>query len=904
LTPHAVSDINAVHSPQQEIDFMPLTSGTRLEHYEILTILGSGGMGEVYRARDTKLGRDVAFKVLPSAFAGDADRLTRFQREAHALAALNHPNIAQIYGLAESNGTRGIVMELVEGETLQARLKRGPVPVKETIEIAKQIAEALEAAHERGILHRDLKPGNIMLTAEGRVKVLDFGLAKSVESHDLNTNLSQSPTVVTNAPTEANVLLGTAAYLSPEQVRGRPADHRSDIWAFGIVLYEMLTGQQAFTGETMTDVISGIVRIDPDWNGLPREVPASLRAVLKRCLEKDRRRRFQAIGDVRYELEEAKAAPVQADSVKSNKREWVAWGVAALLLVGFISIFFLMRTPPAFQPPASRFYIEFPPEATLSVSPDPYPAVSPDGRYVVFRAGAAGASQLWLRPIGALTVQPIPGDTVVSLGHPFWSPDSRYIAFFSQNKLKKVAVEGGPSQVLCNADGQGGTWGAGNVILFENSDGLFRVPAAGGNAVPVRIPEKSKKELAYHYPSFLPDGQHFVYVAVSADPGRTEVRAGALDSKDDKPLFFADSPVFYSYSRHLLFVRDGTLMAQPFDPEKLSLTGDVFPVAERIAGTTAARNGTGDWAFSLSNAGTLVYRTGAEGGSTNFTWVDRSGKDLGSLPIVGNFVRPAISRDQNRIVAEKVDAKGIDLWVLDLLRGSTSRFTYDPAPDMFAVFSPDGQKIAFTSNRSGGFGIYIKAATGVGIEELIQNVAGTTSLGVASWSPAGNVLLYNVLTGDAGWDAWALPLTGDRKPYPVFNQKFDELRTRFSPDGHWIVYTSNETGRQEIYVQTFPVSGGKWQVSVNGGIEALWRGDGKEIFFNSLDGKMMAVDVKLSSTFEAGVPHELFQIPGAIAGTRFVVASDGQRFLLPLTAKATERPRLTAVLNWTSDIKK
>jgi dipeptidyl aminopeptidase/acylaminoacyl peptidase len=347
-------------------------------------------------------------------------------------------------------------------------------------------------------------------------------------------------------------------------------------------------------------------------------------------------------------------------------------------------------------------------------------------------------------------------------------------------------------------------------------------------------------------------------------------------------------------------------MAQPFDPEKLSLTGDVFPVAERIAGTSNAqvRSGSGDWAFSLSVAGTLVYRTGTEGGSTNFTWVDRSGRNLGALAIVGNFVRPAISRDQNRIVAEKLDGNGIDLWVLDLLRGSTSRFTYDPARETFAVFSPDGQKIAFTSNRKNGFGIYVKPATGVGAEELIQNVSGATNVGVASWSPDGNVLLYNVLTGEAGWDAWALPVTGDRKPYPVLNQKFDEFRTRFSPDGHWIVYTSSETNRNEIYVQTFPVSGGKWQVSVNGGSEALWRGDGKEIFFNSLDGKMMAVDVKLGSTFEAGVPHELFQIPGTIAGTRFVVASDGQRFLLPLTAKGTERPRLTAVLNWISDIKK
>ena len=764
------------------------------------------------------------------------------------------------------------------------------------------MTEALEAAHERGVVHRDLKPGNIMLATSGKVKVLDFGLAKAkaLDTPGSGVSLSNSPTMLTAGGSQPSGLIGTAAYMSPEQVRGQLADERSDVWAFGCVLYEMLTSRQPFTGETITDLIGGIVRVDPDWNALPASTPSMLRGILRHCLQKDRRRRFRAIGDVGIELEELHGTPAPAIPVSKTRKRMVAVIAAVLVLITITAILagIYFRPAPA-QLLASRFEMELPLSTTLLGTAAPFPTVSPDGRYVAFVAvSPATVGQLWIRSIGVLTAQPIAGaDVSVPInGYPFWSPDSRFIAFFSGGKLQKLAIGGGPSQILCDASSNptSGTWNKDDVILFEHQGSIHRVAAAGGVSTPVRTPDKSKKEVSYKFPSFLPDGRSFVYVAVSSESGRTEVRAGALntDSNLDKPLFSGNSRVRYADPGYLLFIRAGTLMAQPFDARRLLLTGDSFPVAGQVAFN--ANNGNA--AFDVSGNGTLVYRAGNLPGRTEITWFDRSGKKIGVVPVDGNFTNPNLSPDQNRIAVEKLEGSVRDIWLIDLVRGTTSRFTFDAAIHQYPVFSPDGQQVLFVSDRSGSNDLYMRAANGVGEEKLLLKKAD----GVSDWSTDGKTVLYAV--GNP-FEVWALPMTGDKKPYPLVNQKFRYIRAKFSPDGRWFAYTSNESGRDEIYVQTFPPSGGKSQVSVNGGAYAYWRRDGKEIIFGTGDRKIMAVDVKLATSFEAGVPRQLFEIPETMAGVRFAITADAQRFLIPLLSN-TNRSTLTTVLNWTADIKK
>jgi Tol biopolymer transport system component/tRNA A-37 threonylcarbamoyl transferase component Bud32 len=881
---------------------LSVTVGSNLGLYEITALMGKGGMGEVYRARDKKLKRDVAIKILPDEFSRDAGRVSRFQREAEVLASLNHPNIAAIYDIQESEGSCFLVLELVEGETLAKRIARGPIPIDEALLIAKQICEAVEAAHEKGIIHRDLKPANVKVLPDGKVKVLDFGLAKAIEPQTDGSDLSNSPTLLSAGQTQANVLLGTLPYMAPEQLRGRAADNQSDIWAFGCVLYEMLTGRQPFRGETFTDLSAEIVRIEPDWNALPAGTPATVRSVVKHCLQKDCRRRFHAIVDVLIGLEEEQKVAVVAAVPKGRQR--LAWGIAGIFALFSISvliagIYFYPKTAP---PHGSRFLIEIPLDANIGPSlVAPYPSVSPDGRYVAFVADSGTGARLWLRPVDSLSAQPLPGTELltgfgVGYAYYFWSPDSRFIGFFANGKLKKIAAAGGPPQSLCDV-GSGetlsGTWNQNDVILFQQQGSLHRVGAVGGVSMPVRKPDKAKNEVSYRWPSFLPDGQHFVYLAVNSEQGRSEVRVGALDSSDDRPLFNANSRVLYAEPGYLLFVRDGTLMAQPFDARRLSLSGDIFPVAEQVRYLPF----NGNAAFSVSTSGTLVFQKG-NAVETDFTWFDRSGRKLGSIP-QGPFAQANLSPDQNRIAVERRDSGQSDIWLIDLLRGTNSRFTFDPGNDVYPVFSPDGKQIAFISNRSGKNDLYIKAASGLGAEERIQEGMD----GVSDWSPDGKFLLPAKSVG-GNWDIWVLPLAGDRKPYPLLNQKFTEYRGKFSPDGHWLLYTSDETGRNEIYVQAFPPSGGKWQVSVNGGESAYWRHDGKEIAFVTSDRKIMAADVKLGTTFEAGVPHELFQFPGTRVSNRIVMTSDAQRFLLPLVAQSGDRPAITVVLNWAADVKK
>jgi eukaryotic-like serine/threonine-protein kinase len=894
-------------SNQTKGSYLSITIGTQLGSVEILALLGRGGMGEVYRARDIKLKREVAIKILPDEFSRDADRVSRFQREAEVVASLSHPNIAGIHSLEEANGARFLVLELVEGETLAERIKRGPTPVDESLNIVRSICEALEAAHEKGIIHRDLKPANVKITPEGKVKVLDFGLAKALESTPANTAVSNSPTL-SFAATNAGLILGTAAYMSPEQAKGRAVDRRTDVFALGAVLYEMLTGQAAFEGEDVPDILGAVLKSEPDWTRLPSDVPLRIRELLRLCLQKDAKKRRQTATDVRIDIEQALVQPpvlVTTVTPARKSRERIAWAIA---VVALITVGALLAEPyfvPAPAPPvASRFLIELPPEATLlsGTSASPFPTVSPDGRYIVFAALSGGVPRLWLRPIGLLAAQPIAGTDGIAPtnSNPFWSADSRFIGFFAGGKLKKVAVGGGPPQILCDAVGDSiaGTWNQDDVILFENSGSVHRVAAAGGVSTPVRMPDKSKDAGTYKFPYFLPDGQHFVYVAGGSKP---EVRLGALESTDDKSLFATNSRVLYAPPNHLLFVRDGTLMAQPFDARNLSLTGDVFPIAEQIA----FNPGTGAAALSVSTNGTLVYRANAAAATTELTWFDRSGKNLGIVRAKGNFQQPRLSPDQSRVAVRRLDGGNGDIWLIDLLRGTSSRFTFDPGDDQWPIFSSDGKQIAFASNRDFAWGLYIKSATGGGAEELIHKVEGSPAW-VDNWSSDGKVLLYETVLPATGRDSWALSMTGERRSYPVVNDKFTQQGSRLSPDGRWILYLSNESGRFEVYVQAFPPSGGKWQVSVDGASASggNWRDDGKEIVFQASDGKMMAVDVKLGATFEAGIPRPLFQVPGPIIADRYAMSPNAQRFLFPLAPQSGDRPTLTTVLNWASDIEK
>jgi len=762
-----------------------LTAGARLGPYEILSALGVGGMGDVYRARDTKLSREVALKVLPDTFTHDPERLARFRREAQVLASLSHPHIGAIYGLDEANGTHFLVLELVDGESLDTRIARGSIPVDEALAIAKQIADALDAAHEAGIIHRDMKPANIALTKDGNVKVLDFGLAKATQATSrASIDLANSPTITTPAMmTGVGMIVGTAAYMSPEQARGKPIDKRTDIWAFGCVLYEMLTGRRLFQGDTVSDMLAAVLTTEPVWD----RVPARVRPLLQRCLVKNPRRRLRDIGDLDLSLDGA------ADVV-SKRRPWLAWSVAAVLLVTLAPIALLhVREEPRLAEPM-RFQI--PPTVTLSASG--VLAVSPDGRYLAFAAlDADGVLRVFVRAMNSLEVRPLMGSEISTVAPPpFWSPDSRFIAFDAGGKLKKQDVSGGPAQTLCDLPGitVGGSWNRqGDIILGNPSGGLLRVSEAGGTASPVTALDPSHKESGHLLPSFLPDGRHFVYLRISAtSPETSGSYIGTLNAKPDEqssqPLMpyavgLTYAPSGDSGPGRLLFVREGTLLAQPFDARKLALTGDPVPVAQQVG----SYRDTGF--FSTSSNGLLVYRTTDR--DFQVTWFDRQGTVLGRASEPGRFRGVALSPDGTRAVASRTnaqDAATADLWMLDLSAGSRgTRFTSSPGIAEFPVWSPDGRVVTFTLRGH----LYQKLASGAKDEEVLQLERGNLKH-PTSWSPDGRVLLIAAADPISRWDLWVLPLRGDPKPVPFARTRFDEEQGRFARDGRWVAYVSNE----------------------------------------------------------------------------------------------------------------
>jgi eukaryotic-like serine/threonine-protein kinase len=879
--------------------------GMQLGHYTIISAIGKGGMGEVWRALDRKLEREVAIKTLPEEFAKDGDRLSRFEREAKLLASLNHSNIGTIHGLEEREGTRFLVLELVEGETLADRLNRGAIPVDEALPVAKQIADALEAAHEKGIVHRDLKPANIKITPEGKVKVLDFGLAKIFEpARTDDPASSNSPTLMSGSM--VGVLVGTAAYMSPEQARGRTTDRSSDIWSFGCVLYEMLTGKQAFAGETITDILGGIVKLDPDWNALPDNLPPAVRSLLRRCLRKDRKLRLHDIGDARIEIEEALTAPAAQPVSSATKapvkrvRERLAWGLAGLLAVAAIAL--AIPAYRYFTPVESRavqFEIPMPEKTSFppGAGATPWPSVSPDGRYVAFVLLSNGTQQLWVRSLDSLKTQALAGTEGIGM-HAFWSPDSRFIGFFADGKLKKIAVSGGPAQILCDAplsNSGHGAWGSQDVIVFALNppSTLYRVPAAGGVSEVLRSPDKSRQEAGFLFPYFLPNGKDLLFLSQNANPAQSEIQSASVDGGASKSLLKVNSRIEYKAPGHLFFARDGTLMVQPFDAKNLALSGEMAPLAQFVA-----NHPTGDAAFGVSDTGTLVYKTDDVGAYSQLAWFDRTGKILGTEPTEGMFpVNPSISPDGKRIAFRREETRNI--WVRDVVRGTNTRLTFEAGSDSFPVWSPDGNTIVFASLRNDRTELFRKSSNGAGSEERLNQPA----TGVTDWSRDGRFILYWRSEANTRADVWVLPTTGEQKAFPVLNSKFAEIRARFSPDAKYIAYVSNESGRNEIYVQTFPTSGGRWQVSVNGGEFVEWRSDGKELFFSTPDRKIMSVDVKAGSTFEAGVPRVLFEMPNATS-PQFAVTPDGQRFLVTIPREQTQTATITTVLNWPALLKK
>ncbi len=905
---------------------MAISLGKRLGPYEILSAIGAGGMGEVYRARDTKLSRDVALKVLPEAFVRDPACMARFEREAKLLASLNHPNIASIYGLEDSDHTRALVMELVEGPTLADRIRQGATPLDDVLSVAKQICEALEYAHERGVIHRDLKPANIKLTTNDKlatslvVKILDFGLAKALENDAASTDISDSPTI--SMATQVGTILGTAAYMSPEQAKGKAVDRRTDVWAFGCVLYEMLTGRVAFRGETVTDTLAAVLKEEPDWSYIPIATQPQVRSLLHRCLKKDVRQRLQAIGDARIVLEEVLSGVPQVDSVgaiaHSAKpwRRWLAWGIVALLFVTLtpIAFFHFSETHSVAEP--VRFQISLP--AGIRTF-----ALSPNGRQLAFIApGSGGHNLIWIRALDALEARPLPNTEDVFAPPVFWSPDSRFIAFQAGGKLKKIDISGGPPQAICDTAATvvlGGAWNREDVIIFgTEGPGIMQVSAAGGVATLLTTTGGNDVHV---FPSFLPDGRHFVYLRAPHNPG---IFVGSLDDKPEQqsPKQLLATPLMPVYAHtadpalgRLLFMRESTLMAQSFDVRRLELVGEPVPVADQVGSLFLSGS------FSASANDVLAYRKRSATTATELTWFDRAGKVLGHIrgSDAGTYTYTdlALSPDGTRVAASRVDlsapGQSETIWLLEFARSVSARLTFDFGPSTSPVWSPDSGRIAFEGHRARGVGLYQKGSGGAEREEIL--ISPTTSDKVPNdWSRSGRFLLYTIQDPKTNADLWVLPLTSDGQPSgtptPFANTEFNEQQGQFSPDGRWIAYVSDESGRPEIHVQPFPVSSGggsKIQISRDGGNQPRWRRDGKELFYVSLDGKIMAVDVSGEREFKAGVPKFLFQAPiyrddAALNSFHWDVTADGKRFLVDTVAASSEP--LTVVLNWTAGVKK
>jgi Tol biopolymer transport system component len=906
---------------------MPELIGQTLSHYRITAALGAGGMGEVYRATDSNLGRDVAIKVLPPEVAHDEERLGRFRREAHLLAALNHPNIAAIYGLEEADGKPFLALELVEGEDLKQRLTRGAVPLDEALEIAEQIALALEEAHNKGIVHRDLKPANVKLTPDGKVKVLDFGLAKAWAGEASGVGsapsaLSQSPTLA-NTGTVAGVILGTAAYMSPEQARGRPVDKRADVWSFGVLLWEMLTGRQLFGGDTVTDVIAAVVTREPDLDAMPKATPPAVRRLISRCLRKDPRTRLPDIGAARLELQDVRAgnAPeAEASSAAAPEaaarterqgrvRERWAWTVLALALAGLASTLLWQRrsAAPETRSPA-HFVLDMPSGLTLpEFGP---PALSPDGRHLAFVGiSADGSTRVWLRPLDSADFRPLAGSEGAS--SPFWSPDGTAVAFAAAGEIRRLTLAGGTVQRVCalpRAGFNGGTWNALGTIVFASggaSATLFQVAAAGGNATALTTLDTARGEAAHHWPQFLPDGRQVIASVVASQEANSGLFTIALDAGGERHRILPETTRTLYASGRLLTIRDGVLTARPFDARRLSVAGEAVPVASNVATWPVAP--IFGW-FSASANGRLAWFP-ARSPELRLTWVDRRGLPLGTMGEPARYSQLALAPDGRRVAVEVQDAEGrYDIWLIDVARGISSRLTTDPADEREPVWSPDGSRLAFTTNAGGDENILVKELSGSQPASPLPGgvgaAAGERDI-PENWSRAGNTLLYLTLGNERTF--WALAMDGKGKPENLMAGQFNLDEPHVSPDGRWLAFVSTQSGGFEVYVQPFRRRGEQLRVSDSGGGQPRWRGDGKELFYLSVNGGIASVSVRdTGSALELGRPTTL--VPADTLRAAFQnadyddwdVTPDGQRFLVKQPDAPDARPRIHVLLDWIS----
>jgi len=892
---------------------MAVAPGTQLGPYEIGSPLGAGGMGEVYRARDTKLGRDVALKVLPAPFAKDPERMARFRREAQVLASLNHPHIGAIYGFEDSGSVHALVMELVEGPTLADRVARGAIPVDEALPIAREIAEALEAAHERGIIHRDLKPANIKVTSNGSVKVLDFGLAKALEGDPSSTDIHTSPTI-TSMTTQPGIILGTAAYMSPEQAKGKSVDRRTDIWAFGCVFFEMLAGNRPFEGETVSDALAAVIRAEAEWSLLPSNTPQIIRNLLQSCLKKDPRQRLQAIGDARIAIEEVLSGASQdlPSAVEIRIAAWrraLPWAMAtaAVILATLFAAKYFTRKPQAL--PAIVSQITSPPNTKFvftGINPGP-PILSPDGEWLVFSAvGSDGRQLLWVRPLSSAAAKPLDGTDGATF--PFWSADSHSLGFFANGKLNRINVSGGPPLALCNiAIGRGGTWGADGTILFTPnvSSPVFRISASGGTPQQVTTLNGPLNERSHRWPQWLPDNKHFLFFAQRAVVGTGGVYIGSLDGGAPKLIMQNDSNAVYSLPGYILFVLQGILMAQRFDASQLRLDGDAVPLVER-AGVNAI---TSRAIFAVSETGIMVYEAGNAAGDTDqLIWYDRTGKQIEATGTPGLYLEPSVSADSSKLAISSLPGGtgNLNIWVFDLARATKTRLTFPPSSDRQPNWAPDGKSVAFVSNRNGPPRIYLNSSDGTGAPTALT--ADDASEFGPRFTADGRYLLFERLTGqpNSRREIWGVALSGDRNAFPVIQSQYDVYAPALSPDGKWLAYESTESGRPEICVIPFLHGTGKWEVSTAGGVQPRWRGDGRELFYISTDNKIMSAEItEQGSSLLVGKVTSLFQanpVPFA-GGSNYDVTGDGKKFVVASLASSQESEPLTLVVNWLALLK-
>ncbi|HYL38120.1 MAG TPA: protein kinase [Bryobacteraceae bacterium] len=879
---------------------MPLSAGTRLGPYEILAAIGAGGMGEVYRARDTKLDRDVAIKVLPAALAQDPERLARFEREAKVLAALNHPNIAQIYGVEE----RALVMELVEGETI-----KGPLPVETALQYARQVSEALEAAHEKNIIHRDLKPANIMITAAGVVKVLDFGLAKAADDSAAAGDPSVSPTL-TMSPTQAGMILGTAAYMSPEQARGKPVDKRADVWAFGVVLYEMLTGRQTFAGETVTDVLASVVKDQPALERLPGRV----RGVVERCIKKDPRQRWQAIGDVRVEIEALLADPRGAlaeDQRPAPRPLWkraipvVATGVLAAAIAGFVA----WRFKPSVPPTIARFPVFLPEGQQFTSFNRLTIGISPDGTQIAYSAN----SGLYLRPMAELEARAIPGSDIGrGIANPVFSPDGRSIAFSTaaDSMLKRIAVTGGSAVTICQAGNPWGmTWGEDGIVFGEGDRGIFRVSPNGGK--PELLVEAKRDQRAAH-PQMLPGGQAVLFTIANGDYSwdQAQIVVQTLKTGVRKTVIEGGSDARYLPTGHIVYALSGTLFAVPFDLRRLEVTGGPVPIIEGITRSTL----TGAAQYNFSRTGALAYIPGpvsASSGQGSLALVDRKGAvEQLNLP-AGTYAYPRVSRDAKHLAYETDNGKEAIIWIYDLSGARAPRRLTFQGVNRYPIWSADGERIAFQSDREGDLGIFWQRADGTGAAERLTKPEKGMAHVPDSWSPDGQQLSFSAVQGNAA-SVWTYSLRERKATVFAESGSSSSEASEFSPDGRWVAYQSNETGTREVYVRPFPPSAAKYQIhsgGANGDVHPLWSRDGKELTFSTGPATFASVSltVQPSFTFSSPIPVPRGGMLGTPTGARnYDILPDGRFLGVVVAGQAREgsaAPQLRVVLNWLDDVK-